>query len=186
MNQHRTKTGGFTLIELLVVLVILGVLIALTAFSSGIAGPGRKLQGEAERLAGLIGVLAEEAVLDNQEYGLLLTPNTYQVLRYDPLKRDWQPLSGKPYALPEWAELSVELEGEALKMPQLDKDSSQSLKPSRSVKPVPQVLLLSSGEMSPFRMRLAERRADGLRMQLVTDGFQLPKAELESDSGATK
>ncbi|WXL24432.1 type II secretion system minor pseudopilin GspH [Ectopseudomonas mendocina] len=180
MSQRRTKNRGFTLIELLVVLVILGVLISLTAFSSGIAGPGRKLQGEAERLAGLIGVLAEEAVLDDQEYGLLLTPNTYQVLRYEPFKREWLPLPGKPYALPDWAELTMELEGAALALPEQEK------KTAKPGKPVPQLLLLSSGEMSPFRLRVAERRPDGLRMQLVSDGFQLPKAELEQTTGARK
>lgn len=186
MSQHRNSAKGFTLIELLVVLVILGVLIALTAFSSGIAGPGRKLQGEAERLAGLIGVLAEEAVLDNQEYGLLLTPESYQVLRYDAFKREWLPLPGKPYALPDWAQLSIELEGAALKLPEPDQKPSQAAGLGKPGKPVPQLLLLSSGEISPFRMRLSERRADGLRLQLASDGFQLPKFELELATGAGK
>ena len=46
-----------------------------------------------------------------------------------------------------------------------------------------ELLLLSSGEISPFRLRLAERRADGLRLQLVSDGFQLPKVESEQPAG---
>ena len=64
--------GGFTLIELLVVLVIIGCLVGLAVLSSGVAGPSRELNNEAERLAGLIGVLVDEAVLDNREYGLRL------------------------------------------------------------------------------------------------------------------
>jgi len=44
---------GFTLIELLVVLVIIGCLVGLAVFSTGIAGPSRELNNEAERLAGL-------------------------------------------------------------------------------------------------------------------------------------
>jgi len=43
--------------------------------------------------------------------------------------------------------------------------------------------LLSSGEISPFRLRLAERRADGVRLQLVSDGFQLPKVENDQPAG---
>lgn len=83
---------GFTLIELLVVLVILGSLIGLAVFSTGIAGPARELRSETERLGGLIGVLVDEAVLDNREYGLSFTREGYRVLRYDPQRgsgRHW-------------------------------------------------------------------------------------------------
>lgn len=175
MRQRSNQAGGFTLIELLVVLVILGSLIGIAVLSVGIAGPGRELHNEAERLAGLIGVLAEEAVLDNQEYGLLLSREAYQVLRYDSAKQSWQALSAKPHKLPGWAELSVELEGAALELPEGEESAKGAL--------TPQLLLLSSGEISPFRLRLAERRADGLRLQLVSDGFQLPKVESEQPAG---
>ncbi|MEK8080854.1 type II secretion system minor pseudopilin GspH [Pseudomonas sp. XK-1] len=179
--QASTAVGSraFTLIELLVVLVILGSLIGLTVLSLGIVGPGRELHSEAERLAGLIGVLAEEAVLDNREYGLLLSPDSYQVLRYDSLTLSWQALPGKPHRLPAWAELSVELEGAALALP-LPEDKAEG---DEGVALLPQLLLLSSGEMSPFRLRLAERRADGLRLLLSSDGFRLPRVEVESPPG---
>ena len=177
MRQHVNQAKGFTLIELLVVLVILGSLIGIAVLSVGIAGPGRELHNEAERLAGLIGVLAEEAVLDNQEYGLLLSREAYQVLRYDSTKQAWQVLSNKPHQLPAWAQLSVELEGAALELP-----AAEGEEPSKTTL-VPQLLLLSSGEISPFRLLLGERRADGLRLQLVSDGFQLPKVESEQPAG---
>jgi general secretion pathway protein H len=166
---------GFTLVELLVVIVILGSLIGLAVLSSGIAGPARELRNEAERLAGLIGVLAEEAVLDNREYGLLLQAEGYRVLRYDPLAARWQTLDDKAHRLPAWAELSVELEGEALQLP--------TAEPRPAADPVPQLLLLSSGELSPFRLRLSERRKDGLRLLLSSDGFRLPKVEVDGQAG---
>lgn len=180
MRQQPSPAGGFTLIELLVVLVILGSLIGIAVLSVGIAGPGRELHNEAERLAGLIGVLAEEAVLDNQEYGLLLSREAYQVLRYEPLKQQWQALNDKPHALPVWAELSVELEGTALELPAPEGEAA------RKGALVPQLLLLSSGEISPFRLRLSERRANGLRLQLASDGFQLPKVEIEQPAGRSR
>lgn len=169
------RSLGFTLIELLVVLVILGSLIGLTVLSMGVAGPGRELQGEAERLAGLIGVLAEEAVLDNREYGLWLSRDSYQVLRHDGASQGWQAMPGKPHILPAWAELSVELEGAALTLP-VPTDAPDSAR-------APQLLLLSSGEISPFRLRLSERRADGLRLLLVSDGFRLPRVEVDAAKG---
>ena len=173
MRQPR----GFTLIELLVVLVILGSLIGIATLSIGIAGPSRELRNEAERLAGLIGVLAEEAVLDNREYGLYLTDRAYQVLRYDSQSARWDALDGKPHSLPDWAELSVELEGEALKLP------PPSGGQSGSAGKLPQLLMLSSGELSPFRLRLSERRKDGMGLSLSSDGFRLPRVELDGQQG---
>ena len=156
---------GFTLIELLVVLVILGSLIGLAVFSTGIAGPARELRSETERLGGLIGVLVDEAVLDNREYGLSFTREGYRVLRYDPQRGEWQALDRQAHRLPEWAELAFEVDGEALS---LTTDASAD---------TPQLLILSSGEMTPFRLRLAERRRDGLRLQLSSDGLGLPRVE---------
>ena len=80
---------GFTLIELMVVMVIISVLIGLAVLSTGFASTSRELDSEAERLAGLIGVLTDEAVLDNREYGLRLERDAYQVLRYDEAKARW-------------------------------------------------------------------------------------------------
>ena len=71
---------GFTLIELLVVLVIIGTMVSMAVLSIGSSSGSRELRNEAERLAALIGVLADEAVLDGQEYGLRVTPESYQVL----------------------------------------------------------------------------------------------------------
>jgi general secretion pathway protein H len=159
-------SAGFTLIEVLVVMVVIACLAGLAVISAGTAGPSRELKGEAERLAGLIGVLADEAVLDNREYGLRLERDGYQVLFYDETGGRWQALS-------EWAELSFELEGDPLVLPSPDKDE----KKAKEARPVPQLLILSNGELSPFRLELGERRKDGLRLQLSSDGFRLPRVE---------
>ena len=156
---------GFTLIELLVVLVILGCLIGLAVLSTGIAGPARELRSEAERLGGLIGVLVDEAVLDNREYGLSFTGEGYRVLRYDPQQAEWQALDDQAHRLPAWAQVVVEVEGEPLRLP-TDAEAT-----------APQLLILSSGELTPFRLHLSERRRDGLRLKLSSDGFGLPRVE---------
>jgi len=179
---RRRALGGFTLVELLVVLVILGTLIGLAVLSTGIAGPSRELRNEAERLSGLIGVLTEEAVLDNREYGLWFDAASYQVLRYDSVKAKWQAVDRTPHQLPVWAVLTLELEGAGLKLPSANAEEDGQKSAERS----PQVLILSSGELSPFRLQLAERRPQGVRLQLATDGFRLPKVELADGKGLKK
>ncbi|AYF87419.1 type II secretion system protein GspH [Pseudomonas sp. DY-1] len=172
-------SAGFTLIEVLVVMVVIACLAGLAVISSGVAGPARELNNEAERLAGLIGVLADEAVLDNREYGLRLERDRYQVYYYDESSSRWQPMSDGARQLPEWAELTFELDGEPLVLPAPAKDE----KKAKDARPVPQLIILSSGELSPFRLVMAERRKDGRRLQLSSDGFRLPRVESLSGKG---
>ena len=109
---------GFTLIELLVVLVIIGSLLSLTLLSSGGPSYSRELRDEAERLASVITVLSDEAVMNGAEYGLRVDSEGYEVLVYDYLAGDWNPPSPpKTYGLPVWARLSLQLDGEPLVLP---------------------------------------------------------------------
>ncbi|NWL75640.1 type II secretion system protein GspH [Pseudomonas taiwanensis] len=173
-------SAGFTLIEVLVVMVVIACLAGLAVISAGVAGPTRELNNEAERLAGLIGVLADEAVLDNREYGLRLERGSYQVYYYDESSSRWQPMSDGARQLPEWAELTFELDGEPLALPApVKKDDKET----KDIRPVPQLIILSSGELSPFRLELAERRKDGRRLQLSSDGFRLPRVESLTGKG---
>ena len=80
----RQRARAFTLIELLVVIVLLGILVSVAVLSVGGSSTSRELRDEARRLAALIGVLSDEAVLDSREYGLLVNSEGYRVLRYDP------------------------------------------------------------------------------------------------------
>lgn len=179
---------GFTLVELLVVLVILGSLVGLAVLSTGIAGTSRELRSEAERLAGLIGVLVEEAVLDNREYGLRLERGSYQVVSFDEGTATWVAKSRSEHVLPEWAQLSYELDGEPLRLAgpggssEVSSDNRDEEEKEEAEKAAaarqPQLLILSSGELSPFRLQLEERRKDGVRLQLASDGFSLPKVEV--------
>ena len=169
-------SAGFTLIEVLVVMVVMACMAGLAVISAGVAGPTRELTNEADRLAGLIGVLADEAVLDNREYGLRVERDSYQVYYYDETSARWQPLSDGARQLPEWAELTIELDGEPLVLPTRANDEKQA-KDAKKAPPVPQLIILSSGEISPFRLEMGERRRDGLRLQLSSDGVRLPRVE---------
>jgi general secretion pathway protein H len=170
---------GFTLVELLVVLVILGALTGMAVLGSGMAAsPARQLHDEAERLAGLLRVLLDEAVLDNREYGVRFERQSYQVLRYEPQRGQWQALEddARVHGLLDWVELSIELDEQALTLP------SRTGKGAAKT-PVPQLLILSSGELSPFRLRLSGRERGAPALLISSDGFGEPLIAAEKASG---
>lgn len=175
------RARGFTLIELLVVLVLLGVLTGLVVIGSGIASsPTRKLHDEAERLTGLLRVLVDEAVLDNREYGVRFEQRSYQVLRYEPRKASWEPLDEKVHELPEWVELRIEVDDQGVGLP-----ASAGEKEGRQAKP-PQLLILSSGELTPFSLRLGSRGRGTPAMLLSSDGFSEPQLKSEGVAGSAR
>jgi general secretion pathway protein H len=174
MRQRPKQIKAFTLIELLVVLVILGCLIGL-ALPSTTNNHARAVQGEAERLAALIGVLSEEAILDNREYGLQLSEQNYRVLRYNERQALWQTVADHP--LPAFSRLHFSLEGQSLKLAAEQQNASHQAPADAAVSLMPQLLILSNGELSAFNLRIEERAADGAVFTLASNGFDLPQAE---------
>jgi general secretion pathway protein H len=171
----HNRQRAFTLIELLVVIVIIGSMLSLAVFSMGSTGGGRELRGEAERLAAVIALLLEEATLDNREYGLQLRTDGYRVLAYDDVSGEWAaPTDSRDYPLPNWIRLDLQMDGTALKLPQVLSEDDQE--PTTESKLQPQLLLLSSGELSPFHLQLSDRRPAGQIYELSSDGFNLPEA----------
>ena len=170
----RSRQRAFTLIELLVVIVIIGSMLSLAVCSMGSAGGGRELRGEAERLAAVLALLLEEATLYNREYGLQLRSDGYRVLAYDEGRGEWAaPAASHDHPLPSWIRLDLQLDGSALTLPPVaSKDDDESA----GSKLQPQLLLLSSGELSPFSLQLSDRRPAGQAYELTSDGFSLPQA----------
>jgi general secretion pathway protein H len=159
-HPHR----GFTLIELLVVMVIIAIIASIGVISVNVADRDPS-KSDAQQLADLAGLAAEQAIMQGQEYGLRLEAHGYSFYIYD--GRQWQQVKDDNTFyrrdLGGDVTLTLQMEGApATLAPPLatvqEPDSATSAAPvaatgeSEQQKDAPQVLLLSSGEMPPFEI----------------------------------
>lgn len=137
-----SRDSGFTLLELLVVLLLLGIIISFASLSLGQRSVQRQLAENAERIAQLVQLATEEAQLNQEEWGLHISQEQYQFARLESV--NWQTISSglfKPRQIPQG--MSIHLE-----------QSDALLKISEPAENVPQILILSSGELTSFQLRL--------------------------------
>jgi len=153
---------GFTLLEILVVLVIIGILTSLAMLRIG-DRRNDQANEESRRLFALIDLARQEAILEAREYGLGLWRGHYQFYELNEETATWQPLTGdthlRPRALPETIDLSLEIDNQVVIL---------DAKPPEK----PQILILSSGETTAFRLTLEreDEKTEPTRIELDTLG----------------
>ena len=89
-GSRRAAARGFTLLELLVVLVIAGVLLGMVGLNA-MQGERQVLQGEAQRVALLLQLARDEAIVRNRPIAFEAEPERYRFLIRDGNK--WQTLA---------------------------------------------------------------------------------------------
>ena len=129
---------GFTLLEIMVVLVLIGILSSFALLSVG-GGPTERLAEEAQRLAALVQLHQQEAILSGEPRGIRFTGTGYGILRQDE-RGAWQPPAAADtliqHRLPEQIALGLWIEGRPA--------------PLKNPGKPPQVILLASGEATEF------------------------------------
>ena len=88
MRAAACRQRGFTLIELLVVIVIIASLAGMATLSLNNTD-SRKWTGEVQRLANLLQLVADRALIDKAHYGVVFQERGYQVVRYDSSSMKW-------------------------------------------------------------------------------------------------
>lgn len=166
-------TAGFSLLEVLMAIVIVGMLFAVVIISfDPFASSDNELEQQADELDYLFEKVIEDALLTNQQYGVRLYSNGYDVLQHGVIDTSNGPLPAwlaveAPWAqrrFPEHYVLSMSLNGAAMETPQkttADETRTDTLTNSRA-EPIlpepPHILLLSSGETTQTKIRLTDTK----------------------------
>jgi general secretion pathway protein H len=142
---------------MLVVIVIIGIVLTFAVLSIGGDRRGEELARESKQFGELLRLASEQAVLRGEEWAVQINPEEYRFLIFIDdswaLQQDDELFRAR--ALAKDTELDVQLEGRDVVL-----ETTNELKPT--------LMLLSSGEISPFR---AEFVADAteLHYQVKTD-----------------
>jgi len=191
MNFHSRKVkqyNGFTLIEVMLVIVIAGLMVSAIQFSFSGDKAEETLDQSSRRFAGVFDIAAEYGMLNNVELGLMVSKNSYQFLGFDGVK--WTDVSENElfieYQLPDGVELVLQLDDLPIEEPQLfdsklfteqqkekessfdldnDQEDDDSDSEIKKKKLIPQVYMLSGGDITPF----------SLRFQFIENNYTEPK-----------
>ncbi len=185
MRIRPVVSAGFTLLELMLVILLIGLLATMVTLNFSGESRQEKLTNAAERFQQLTQYVAETALLQQQEWGFYVQNNRYGFLYYDNDTAKWlaaeEPEGLRQHQLPQDMSLTLELEGlEASEdnllsqlQWQFDEDEPETDE-ARDIPVLPQVFILSSGEISPFKLIFAEQSELTVLYSAVSTDFSIP------------
>ncbi len=173
-NRRRMKflsphQRGFTLIEIMVVMVIVGIIVAIALLSLGTLGNNRDLETEARKLSTLLQLANDDATVQGRDFGLEVMLNGYRFVEFDPLLNTWFEVIGddlmRERTLAEGLEFELTIEEHRVLLlddaRQTERDEDEDENPNdRDLTDdyLPHILILSSGDTSPFELLLVRNR----------------------------
>ena len=164
----RAASAGFTLLELLVVVAIVGLLAGAVTLSWRALGNDQEMEQETGRLRGMIDLLHEEALMQTRDYGLMFTETGYRFYIFDYQELKWLEAQGddllEPHALRPRLSMVLLLDGREVPLePDFESQDIEN--------PEPQVMLLSSGEVTPFQLEMSRAGIAGkFELEASLDG----------------
>lgn len=184
---------GFTLIELLVVLVIISMFSGMIVLSIG-DNFSRELRGEAERFQRLVVAATDEAIYTSSQLGVVIDKNSYSLVRLDTVSQSWQPFNTQAFrmhSLPESMKMTWSVDGFTRpgteSAPQdlsfgddaVDATNNGDESEGRGLNLTPQLLMLSSGEVSVFSVEFSatDNVANNQIVEVLSDGFSVPSIQ---------
>jgi general secretion pathway protein H len=154
------RTSGFTLLEVLVVIVIIGIITSMAVVSTRVLGGDHEMDQEAKRLVALLTQAREDAMLQGRDLGLRLDTRGYDFLDYDARTDRWDLVTDDPMlrerSFPDGLEAALWLESRPVKL-------AARAEPTERTPPAPQVVVMASGDVVPFEIRLTRAGTEQVR-----------------------
>jgi general secretion pathway protein H len=151
----------------MVVVVIVGIVISVASLSMGILGKDRNLKIQADRFMALAELVQDEATMQSREFGIEVMTAGYRFVEYDALAGRWAAVPGddtlRLRALPDEVEFELYLEDKRIV---LDDDPAEFDDPDERIIRTstqnysPHLLIYSSGDATPFELRILRNRSD--------------------------
>jgi len=170
----RRKQRAFTLIEILVVVIIIATITGIALLSMSLIGDDRELDTERKRLATLIEVAQDEAMMQGREFGLEVMISTYRFVEFDPFASRWSEIPGDELfrlrQLPDGMEFELYVEDKRVLLendPREFEDPDETGTSLAVETYMPHVFVFSSGESTSYEIRLKRPLND---QQLVMRG----------------
>ncbi len=163
--MRKRAQRAFTLIEVLVVVVIVGIISSIVVLSAGLVDDDRNVREEARRIASLLELAADEALLQGRDFGIEFAQSGYRFVEYDPYTETWVEVAGddllraRKISSELRFELSLEgrrvmLNAELADLGQADPEERNE----RAPRYAPHALIMSSGQLSPFNLAMIRDR----------------------------
>jgi len=159
-----SQPRGFTLIEILVVVIVVAVLMGVVVNSFTGVDREQTLRGYIERLALRIEIARDRALQSNREWGVFVDDEGVRFAAFDEVNGEWILQSEKPFSPDNYdAEVRFKVEVEDLPGALLD--------PADKDDDIPQIVLFSSGETTPFEIVVEPVEWQTRPWLLSSDGF---------------
>jgi general secretion pathway protein H len=143
------------MIEMLVVILIIGIIVNLVAVNFSGNRSLEELETEVRRFVSLTELAQEEALLRSEIIGIAIEEDVYHFLRR--VENGWEPIDDKLFRDRKLAE--------SLRLKLAMAEDFQGMDMDEQEKETPDIVLLSSGELTPFELEFSS--------SLIEDSFRI-------------
>ncbi|WP_227712344.1 type II secretion system minor pseudopilin GspH [Marinobacter zhanjiangensis] len=174
-----SRQSGFTMIEIMVVLVLVGLLASLAVVNLGGGSQQREMTSKIRELYVLMQTASEQAILNNEELGLVIDEQGYRFVVYDEREREWKTESERLFqgrGFPEWMSVVLFSEGDIPRLASRDDEDDEDTRLQ------PDIVFYSSGETTPFELEFQLTQSSDRVYSLVADGLNEIEMKTPSDT----
>jgi len=150
---------GFTLIELVICMLIISILMGAVIVTLPSTNTSKAVREEAERLTNLLEMTREIALIDSNEYAINTNATGYSWWKWQNDHEKWEMLTDKPHEqhkLPKGVIINDIVAIENL-----------SISPDQTSL----IIILTDGQITPFRLEILSKSDQTSAVVVETDGF---------------